>query len=316
MRSTKLTGIIGFINKFNGLNTSANKSSRAQSPLCKAVLADSLISVKNCRRIQALAETSHYLFCKKSLGHTVSAETSQALLRANLSMEQTRQMLPLGPANIRGAKPDLWGIGLACSALWQKLPNRGLFQEVVAVNSLFGTGHCFEHAVISAFNHHQQLKDSERISIVENQDHMWTEVKSPQAETIVIDTWAKGPAILAEDHMSKAQQRDSTDVEIRSYEQVQSQILENQKYIQAEITPAEFNQMVKQQLRLFPKKETYLFDNEPPSDKAFRAEVLKATKHISPAQKFLQKVTICQELGASEKDSIAAANQTPKETDN
>jgi hypothetical protein len=63
-------------------------------------------------------------------------------------------------------------------------------------------GFCGEHAQVAIAEHAEKLAIGETIYYAANtkEDHGWSEVKLPNGKRIIIDPWAEGPAIMAEDN--------------------------------------------------------------------------------------------------------------------
>ncbi|MBR7962437.1 hypothetical protein KDW41_18500 [Burkholderia vietnamiensis] len=73
-----------------------------------------------------------------------------------------------------------------------------------AVSRFIQAGNCSEHGYLSAFLVSQAMKPDEWVRIMSdaNADHTWSTLSrqaKPAADDVVLDAWAEGPAVFAED---------------------------------------------------------------------------------------------------------------------
>ncbi|PPU97887.1 type III effector HopX1 [Xanthomonas hyacinthi] len=150
-------------------------------------------------------------------GRRVSPSEVGRLRKANDSIGNTRQLLQFGRGNVdtdlretdnksgwrtkaaRQFKDELYARG---GGRVVDYPEQMTHAAAAAV--VFGAGNCGEYASTTSVYHSSQLDARETVHRVAGSNHAWAEARVPAddgigASTIVMDGWAKGPAVLAPD---------------------------------------------------------------------------------------------------------------------
>jgi hypothetical protein len=154
-----------------------------------------------------------YLLDRHILGRPVVGSAFEQLRSANETVRETRRALRHGRGNVTADIEDSNGTSslrteagrLSKRAVAQKSAsgeplNPGV--RVVAAATTAQAGKCGEHAHVAAFLHADKIGEDEHLYVVGKADHSWAEWRgetSDRERDIVMDPWAKGPAIFAAD---------------------------------------------------------------------------------------------------------------------
>ena len=177
-----------------------------------------------------------YLLTRPLRYGPVPALQRDRLLHTQQALEQVRRALPLGRANvdvdvIATGGAAAWR-GLAVSTAEERIPAVELPEDHLEACALgiragavehFGAGVCDDHAALGVATLAPHLQPGEALSthVLPDPPHAWAErvMPTPEGEErIVIDAWAEGPAILAEDGAFSAQPEAIEDVRVTSQE--------------------------------------------------------------------------------------------------
>lgn len=173
-----------------------------------------------------------YLLTRHLRYGPVPARQRDRLLQAQQAVEQVRRSLPLGRSNVdvdvvATAGAAAWR-GLAVSMAEERVPVPDLPDEHLEAFALgirgaavahFGAGTCDDHAALSVVTAAPHLTPGEALTtrVLPDPPHAWAEQVAAQPEgeeRIVLDAWAEGPAILAQDGAFSAQPDVIEDVRI------------------------------------------------------------------------------------------------------
>ncbi|CAM3797909.1 hypothetical protein [Vibrio aquimaris] len=169
-------------------------------------------------------DTNLYLLHKTLLNEKPDTDTIKALYRANLSMAETREVLKNGRSNIPDSYSDEAKAVDPFKPHIDTIRQRGYIAEYVCKNKIRDrcminateaavamvakTGNCSEFSAVLQAQHAKKLKMNEQLYRVNGRgfDHEWVELQTSKESTedkykisIVMDSWAYGPAILHED---------------------------------------------------------------------------------------------------------------------
>nr|BCN13711.1 type III effector HopX1 [Pseudomonas cannabina pv. alisalensis] len=172
----------------------------------------------------ASSSLSAYLLLRRLDHRPVSQEGINALTPADEAVVEARNALPFGRGNVGvdAQKTDLESSIRTRSVMRLTrdaeaaghTPMRGVdadmnWNVLVAMSGrIFGAGNCREHARIASFAYGGLAQESGRsseekihLATKAGVDHVWVETDHPDADSspMVIDPWANGSAILAED---------------------------------------------------------------------------------------------------------------------
>ena len=154
-----------------------------------------------------------YLLDRRILGRPVEGSAFQRLRSANETVRETRRTMKHGRGNVtvdiehsNGESSLRTEAGrLSRRAIPKQLASGEPLDpavRAVAAATTAQAGKCGEHAHVAAFLHAAQLGEDEHLYVVGKADHSWAELRgetSDRGHDIVMDPWAKGPAIFAED---------------------------------------------------------------------------------------------------------------------
>ncbi|UKE50918.1 type III effector HopX1 [Xanthomonas translucens] len=158
-----------------------------------------------------------YLLARDIDGRGVPTPEVDRLRKANESVGNTRQLLEFGRGNVATDLRETGNHSCLRTKAARQLKNEldmrggGQFVEYVeqmahsaAAATVFGSGNCGEYTSITSIRHSSKLQAQETVHRVINTNHVWAEARVPAddgsgANTIVMDAWAKGPAVLAPD---------------------------------------------------------------------------------------------------------------------
>ncbi|WP_234420476.1 type III effector HopX1, partial [Xanthomonas fragariae] len=158
-----------------------------------------------------------YLLARDIDGRRVPPAEVGRLRKANDSISNTRQLLQFGRGNVdtdlRKTRNNSGWRTKAARQFKNELYARGAGQfidyaqqmtHLAAAAVVFGSGNCGEHASVTSIYHSSRLDAQETVHHVAKRNHAWVEARVPAGDdadssTIVMDGWAKGPAILAPD---------------------------------------------------------------------------------------------------------------------
>ncbi|HET9643943.1 MAG TPA: hypothetical protein VFP68_11445, partial [Burkholderiaceae bacterium] len=162
-----------------------------------------------------------YMLARSVIGNPVEQEDVDRLLCANEAVRRTRNAFPFGRGNVdvdigRTRLESTVRAAAAKTLLEEKLftgtkvrveDNENFYALCAMTGKVFGAGVCDNFAATAAFSYGRVAKDigrppGEEVRLVASrrQRHVWAEVSTPgTARAIVMDAWAEGPAVLAED---------------------------------------------------------------------------------------------------------------------
>lgn len=163
-----------------------------------------------------------YLTARASLGRPIddAAGDLRRVIDGNETVHQTRVLLSVGRGNVNEDNIPTGGASrqrvdaarkLATSAadIAASLGNpmdsgqvTALQLDVVAAASLaVAAGNCCENSAVAARLHAPKLQGRESVSQIASTsfDHSWVEIHTPQRPDVVLDPWANGPAMQADD---------------------------------------------------------------------------------------------------------------------
>ncbi|MGL4605750.1 MAG: hypothetical protein ACRCU9_16555 [Iodobacter sp.] len=145
-----------------------------------------------------------YLLARSILNKTIDDTRLAPLLKANDSVTSAREKLSFGRGNVRAdlqkSQEARWRTAF-CRDLNIDLPHHGQ-PELIAKALLMKAGNCGEYGDVVTYIHAAKLGEKEKIFRVHGTkgfDHAWAELEAPGGSRIIMDAWADGPAILAED---------------------------------------------------------------------------------------------------------------------
>ncbi|OSN59036.1 hypothetical protein BV349_05437 [Pseudomonas syringae pv. actinidiae] len=152
-----------------------------------------------------------YLLARYLDGREVSESHAQSLAEASETLKDTRDALSFGRGNVDADLELTQGESgqrvAASRVVNQRLKESGAklgTSHTVAMAELVKAGLCSEHGDVAVHRHIPKLKTGEQIHKIAapRSDHGWAELRrpgSPKENAIVIDAWAEGGPILAED---------------------------------------------------------------------------------------------------------------------
>lgn len=161
-----------------------------------------------------------YLLARQTVGRPVEGADFDRLRRANETVMEARKALRRGRGNVREDIRDSNGESSvranAARDVATHLESTSEFSSDVchtAVAMAVQSGNCAEHADVAAFLHAPHLGEGEHVYAVGSTvvDHSWAEwhgQSSDRGDHIVMDPWAKGPAIFADDGAFSANQHE------------------------------------------------------------------------------------------------------------
>lgn len=166
-----------------------------------------------------------YLTARLIVGRPVDPEDIARLRKANDSVDETRQRLPLGRGNViedidATDGDSMWRANAAHSYAYHldrqhgvppsDLPQQTLHQAVAA--TAFAAGRCGEYSPTAAVLHTSRLQPGESLHIVSDSSHQWTEARigDDRDRAVVLDAWASGPPVLAPDGSHTGRPANST----------------------------------------------------------------------------------------------------------
>ncbi|WP_439894186.1 hypothetical protein ACS7SF_21685 (plasmid) [Ralstonia sp. 25C] len=167
-----------------------------------------------------------YLLMRAVDGRPVAGPEIARLRLANASVNETRQLLKHGRGNVNvnvraTHNESTWRMKAArtfrqereqkAKVPWNAFEQRAPYSAAAA--SVFGAGNCGEHTSTTSVYHSRRLAPNEEVHYVNAPaaGHAFAESRIPSApeaeqpeRTVVMDAWAKGPAVLAADaHFAK-----------------------------------------------------------------------------------------------------------------
>jgi hypothetical protein len=166
-----------------------------------------------------------YLTARLIVGRPVDPEDIARLRKANDSVDETRQRLPLGRGNViedidATDGDSMWRANAARSYAYHldrrhhvpdsDLPKQTLHQAVAA--TAFSAGRCGEYSPTAAVLHTSRLQPGESLHIVSDSGHQWAEARigGDRDRAVVLDAWASGPPVLAPDGSHTARPTNNT----------------------------------------------------------------------------------------------------------
>lgn len=152
-----------------------------------------------------------YLVGRRLAGKADGNERIARLVKANDTVHEAREALSFGRGNVSTDLDATNGESAQRVAAGRVLTNRlreggarlGV-SHTVAVAELVKAGLCSEHGDVSVHRHVPKLEPGDQVHKVAapDADHGWAEWRrpgSPLKNAIVMDAWAEGPAVFAED---------------------------------------------------------------------------------------------------------------------
>jgi len=151
-----------------------------------------------------------YVMGRELVAGPVEGADFDSIRGANQTVIATRKALRHGRGNVRDDIDYSGGQSTVRTEAGRRLEKRLLATNVppdvsrVASALTAQAGNCAEHADIAAFLHAARMREGEQVYTVghETIDHEWAEWRGEGSEgerRIVMDAYAKGPAIFAED---------------------------------------------------------------------------------------------------------------------
>ena len=154
--------------------------------------------------VDKIMPLASYLLARSILNKTIDDARLAPLLKANDSVTSAREKLSFGRGNVRAdlqkSQEARWRTEF-CRDLNINLPHHGR-PEVIAKALLMKAGNCGEYGGVVTYIHAAKLGEKEKVFSVHGAkgfDHLWAELEAPGGSRIIMDAWADGPAILAED---------------------------------------------------------------------------------------------------------------------
>ncbi|MGY4730875.1 hypothetical protein [Burkholderia pyrrocinia] len=143
-----------------------------------------------------------YLTARSTLYRTIEGDQLHGLRKANDSVNEARDLLPYGRANVTtdvAKSPETYW-------RWEYLQTggrgNGSVARATAVVMKVGADCCGGHALVTAGVHSGKLSAGETLlphCDARDFDHAWTETIRHDGDRIIMDAWADGPAVMAED---------------------------------------------------------------------------------------------------------------------
>jgi len=150
-----------------------------------------------------------YVHARQVDGRPVEGPALERLKRGNETVMETRQALAHGRGNVTADINDSNGLSTIRTEAGRnarpKIPRHyGQKLRVAASTLAAQAGNCGEHAYVATFLHAGKLQNDEKVYCVGStkKDHGWAELRgktSDRTDDVVMDAWAKGPAIFAVD---------------------------------------------------------------------------------------------------------------------
>ncbi|WP_157644597.1 hypothetical protein [Burkholderia ubonensis] len=142
-----------------------------------------------------------YLTARSTINRTIEGEQLHGLRKANDTVNAARDLLPYGRANVTAdvaKSPETYWRNEFMSFRPQGL---GSVARYTAMVMKVGAGNCGAHAAVTTGVHAKKLSLGETLLVCSAQDfdHQWSETVLPSGDRVVMDAWADGPAVMAED---------------------------------------------------------------------------------------------------------------------
>lgn len=151
-----------------------------------------------------------YLVARKIIGRPiVGRELQDSLRQATNTVNSARENFKYGSGNAGADKARLLeaNLRIAFHRKFSDINNRSETFRVAAAVKM-GAGNCQEKAMLCAALHGVKLGENDDLRVVENKDHMWSEVNLENNERMVMDPWTSGPAVMACDSAYGASKSD------------------------------------------------------------------------------------------------------------
>ncbi len=185
--------------------STATAHKRAGSPI-----PDGLASRPPPRDIRAHdKQLASYVMGRAVDGRAIEGGDLDQLRQANDLLQQTREAIPIGRGNvttdIEASNGHSYRTSSAARVVRNSRKLNALPVHRAAIAEIAGAGNCGEHAAVAVYKLATQLSAGQEAHCVVNrkEDHGWAELRTPapadERPTIVLDAWAEGPAIHAED---------------------------------------------------------------------------------------------------------------------
>jgi len=151
-----------------------------------------------------------YLLARASVGRRITHEERKRLQRADMTVRETRALMPAGRGNVREDIRDSLAEATRRSMGGRSLAHDPEIESDPLSRPIWaGAGHCGEHGNLAAAAHAARLREGEQSQKIAGLgiDHGWAETTpanprgraDKEKRTIVMDTWADGPAVFAPD---------------------------------------------------------------------------------------------------------------------
>jgi len=152
-----------------------------------------------------------YLALRSLKAQAIDSNRLRALREANDSVEQTRRQLSYGRGNVSNDLQRSLEPGWRVRFMHQQPGNGWAYRTALAMK--MAAGNCDEHADVAMAVHAGKLAPGESVQGLggKHVKHAWAETRLADGERIVMDAWAEGPAILAEDSGFSRQCDDRTE---------------------------------------------------------------------------------------------------------
>lgn len=141
-----------------------------------------------------------YLTARAMVRRSVDGEELGYLRKANDTVNKARELLSHGRGNVT---TDL---AKSRESFWRTMfgRDRSTGSDLATETAMavrMRAGNCGEHANVAAALHAGKLGDGEILQLVAGNgvDHAWAETRTPQGDRVIMDAWAQGPAVMAED---------------------------------------------------------------------------------------------------------------------
>jgi hypothetical protein len=144
-----------------------------------------------------------YLTARSTVHQTIDGDELRHLRKANDSVNKARELLSHGRGNVTTdlakSQEPYWrtAFGRRQSAIDKA---DAALSSAMAVK--MGAGNCGEHAWVTTAVHAGKLDIGETVQTVRGADgfdHAWSEAQLPGGDRLIMDAWAEGPALMAED---------------------------------------------------------------------------------------------------------------------
>ncbi|MBP4047298.1 RHS repeat-associated core domain-containing protein, partial [Chromobacterium violaceum] len=145
-----------------------------------------------------------YMAARSVMHRTIDGESVvSGLNKSNSSVIQAREYLFHGRGNVTSDLKE------SQEPFWRTIFGRNYTRKIngglvssTAVAIKMGAGNCGEHANVTMAVHAGKIVENETVMIVDGADdfdHSWSETELSSGDRVIMDAWAEGPAVMAED---------------------------------------------------------------------------------------------------------------------